>query len=87
MAEDLETCTLKFEPKVSLHSAPHAPLTEEYVTVIKGNVKITAGDNTADLKAGGFTLYHCDIEHSIENLLDSNAEIHMVVRFNKKHWG
>ena len=87
MAEDLEIYILNFEPKAVLRSVQHAPLTEEFITVLKGRIRVTAGDASTDLRAGDFVMYHCDIDHTIENVSNSAAEIHMVVRFNKKQWG
>lgn len=84
MVEDLEMYLLTFEKGGSLDSAPHFPKTEEYVTVIDGHVQIKAGDNTTDLQTGDFASYHCDIEHSIENLSDGPSTVHLVVRFNKR---
>ncbi len=84
MVEDLEMYLLTFEQGGTLRSAPHFPRTEEYLTVISGRVRVTAGDNVTELSAGDFSSYHCDIEHSIENLYDGQSVIHLVVRFNKQ---
>ncbi|MAG13583.1 MAG: XRE family transcriptional regulator [Spirochaetales bacterium] len=84
MVEDLEMYLLTFEKGGILNSGSHFPKTEEYLTVIKGKVRIHAGENTTDLVAGDFASYHCDIEHSIENISPGKATIHMVVRFSKK---
>ncbi|MBT3273610.1 MAG: helix-turn-helix transcriptional regulator [Spirochaetales bacterium] len=84
LVEDLEMYLLTFEKGGSLDSAPHFPRTKEYVTVIDGTVRIRAGENTTELNAGDFATYHCDIEHSMENLSDGPATVHLVVRFNKR---
>lgn len=84
MVEDLEMYLLTFEAGGQLNSGAHFPKTEEYVTVIEGTVKITAGDNTTVLHSGDFASYHCDIDHSMENIGEGPATAHLVVRFNKR---
>lgn len=81
MAEDLELYILTFKPKGALHSSAHYPETEEYLTVLEGKVKVTAGRNSTTLNAGDVLLYQCDVEHSIENLYDGESRIYLVVRF------
>ena len=83
MVEDLEMYMLSFKKGGALFSSAHFPKTEEYVTVISGKVRITAGDNSTELEAGDFASYHCDINHAIENTADGPSEVHLVVRFNK----
>ena len=81
MVEDLEMYLLTFEPKSTLDSEPHYVGTQEYLTVVKGSVRVKAGDNVAEIKKGDFLMYHCDIEHSITNVSSQPAVVHMVVRF------
>ncbi len=86
MAEDLEIYLLTFEPGTVLHSSPHAPQTEEYVSVLEGRVRVGAGDRSTELGAGDFIIYNCDVSHSIENLSPGVSRVHMIVRFIRKHW-
>lgn len=81
MAEDLEMYLLTFQKGQSLPSSSHAARTEEFLTVLKGAIKVVAGDNIAELSQGDFIQYHADIEHTIENVYDGETEIYMVVRF------
>ncbi|MFA6840044.1 MAG: XRE family transcriptional regulator [Sphaerochaetaceae bacterium] len=81
MVEDLELYLLTFEPHASLPSEPHFPGTQEFLTVIKGTVKVTAGDNSAEIRKGDFLMYHCDVEHTITNESAQPAVVHMVVRY------
>lgn len=83
MVEDLEMYLLTFAEGGVLRSAPHFPGTEEFLTVISGSVRVSAGENLTKLSSGDFVSYHCDIEHSIENTGPSSAVVHLVVRFNK----
>lgn len=86
MAEDLEIYQLTFEPGGVLRSSPHATRTEEYLTVLKGIVRVNAGDHSVELNEGDFIIYNCDIQHSIENLSKEKASIHMIVRFQRQSW-
>jgi len=81
MVGDLEIYMLIFDPKSSLPSDPHFPGTEEFLTIIKGSVTVTAGGNSTELHKGDFLAYHADIAHSITNSGASNAVLHMVVRY------
>jgi len=82
MVEDLELYMLTSDLGAALHSEPHFPNSEEFITVIKGHIKVTAGVNTTELKKGDFIAYHCDVEHTIENIGTGSAQIHMAVRYN-----
>jgi transcriptional regulator with XRE-family HTH domain len=84
MVEDLEMYLLSFEPHASLDSGAHFPKTEEFLTVFEGRVRVTAGENVSDLEPGDFITYHGDVEHTIENLGDLCATVHLVVRFHRK---
>lgn len=81
MVEELEMYLLTFEPHTSLPSEPHYPGTQEFLTVVKGSVRVQAGENTAELRKGDFLIYHCDIDHTISNVSAQPAVVHMVVRY------
>lgn len=81
MSEDLELYTLTFQPGAKLSSIPHYPETEEYLTVLHGRVRATAGKKSAILNEGDVLVYQCDTEHAIENISDKESMIYMVVRF------
>lgn len=83
MAEDLELYRVTMEPGCLHSSQPHAKGTEEYVNVLDGKVRITAGESSAILEKGDFLIVQSDIEHAIENLSDARSELFMVVRFRK----
>jgi transcriptional regulator with XRE-family HTH domain len=83
MAGDLEIYILKFEPHTALTSEPHAPHTEEFLTVTKGTITVTAGENATKLHKGDFLAYHADIAHTIANEEASHAVVHMVVRYEQ----
>ena len=86
MAEDLEIYLLTFAPHDILHSQPHAAGTEEYLTVLEGEVEVTAGEKTTKVGKGDFIIYSCDIEHVIKNPGSHASKVHMIVRFLRRHW-
>ena len=84
MVEVLEMYFLTLPQGTALPSEPHYPGTQEFLTILKGQVTVTAGDNSANLKKGDFLVYHCDVDHTIANNGNQPAEVHMVVRYAKK---
>lgn len=83
MAEDLEIYLMNMGSGGRMASKPHAPGTEEFLTIITGTVKVMAGNNITELSGGDFISYHCDVDHTIENLGKGEAVVHMVVRFHR----
>ena len=84
MIEDLEMYLISFKPGSRLSSEAHFPGTEEFITLLEGEIEVTAGENITSMQKNDFLTYHSDIEHSIENKGSSDAYIHMVVRYRKK---
>jgi transcriptional regulator with XRE-family HTH domain len=84
MVEDLEIYVLTFESGGKLESSPHFPGTEEFLTILAGEVEIIAGPKSGLLKEGDFINYHCDIDHAIYNRSEEIAVVHMIVRFNRQ---
>ena len=82
--EDIEMYLLTFKAGGVLTSAPHFPKTEEYLTVIEGEVEVSAGEHNTVLHQGDFINYHCDVDHEIKNIGKGRAVVHLVVRFFKK---
>lgn len=62
-------------------SHPHTPGTEEYLTILDGCVKVSAGDNQALLNKGDVIAFQADVEHVLENCGAAPAELYMVIRF------
>ncbi len=86
MAEALEIYMLDFEPGAVLDSEPHAPGTEEYLTVLSGTITVHVGGRKAHLHPGDFVIYNCDLHHTISNPAGEPAQLHMVVRFPERSW-
>lgn len=81
MAEDLEMYLVTLQPGAEHHSQPHQDGTEEFLTMLSGEVEVTAGKNHAVLHSGDFLTYQSDVEHALINSSDHPAELYMIVRF------
>jgi quercetin dioxygenase-like cupin family protein len=73
----LEMYFVSIAPGAKHYSEPHPSGCEEYVLVTKGKVLVTSGENTAELSPGDFLAYQGDLPHSLENIGEEPAEIHM----------
>ncbi|MBR7104522.1 MAG: helix-turn-helix transcriptional regulator [Lentisphaeria bacterium] len=73
----LEMYHVSILPGARHHSEPHPSGCEEYVLVTRGQVRVTSGDNTAELGPGDFLAYQGDLPHSLENIGPETAELHM----------
>ncbi len=83
MADNLELYHMTFKPKGKLSSLPHFPKSEEFLTVISGQFKVTAGNNSSILNEGDTGRYKADISHAIENLRDVEGTTYLTVWFPK----
>ncbi len=84
MIEDLEMYLITFQKGSKLSSKPHFPGTEEFLTLLDGEITVTAGNNVTVMHKDDFLTYHSDIEHTIENTGKNNVVVHMVVRYKKR---
>jgi len=84
IVEDIEFFLITFEKGRKLNSEPHFTGAEEFLTLLDGTIKVTAGKNVIQMDKGDFLSYHSDIQHSIENIGENNAVVHMVVQYKKK---
>ena len=83
MIDDLEMYLITFEPESELKSLPHFHGTEEFLTLLEGELLVKAGESNTVMHKGDFLAYHSDIDHSITNTGASKAVLHMVVRYKK----
>lgn len=84
MTDNLELYHMTFKPHGKLVSTPHYPRAEEFLTVISGNLKVTAGEQTNLLNRGDTARYRADVNHCIENPSNEEAEAYLVVYFPSK---
>lgn len=81
---DLEIYRIRIRPGARLDSQAHSPGTEEYLTLYTGELEVRSGEQYSRLKPGDFIMYHADAPHSMINLGDIEADIHLVVRFQNE---
>jgi transcriptional regulator with XRE-family HTH domain len=86
-SEDLEVYRISIKPQAILESQPHSPGTEEYLTLIKGELEVSSGGNSGILHTGDFIMYNADTGHSMKNIGTESAEVHLVVRFRPDYSG
>lgn len=83
MADNLELYHMTFRPHGKLSSLPHYLNSEEFLTVISGEFKVSAGNNSSILREGDTARYRADISHCIENLSDCEGTLYLTVWFPK----
>jgi len=83
MAEDLELYLLSLAPDSRLVSEPHFSGTEEFLTVLRGEVAVSVPGKELVLRAGDLARYDGDVRHVIENRKRAQAELYLVVCFNR----
>lgn len=81
MTDNLELYQIFLKPGSKNSSMPHFPNAEEFLTVIKGSVKVTSNGSSTLLGKGDTARYKADVEHSIENVGSDEAEGYLVVWF------
>lgn len=81
LVDKLELYWLTFDPGGALISEPHFSFTEEMVTVIDGQLEVSAGDKTTLLQKGDTVRYHADVEHVLREVGNAMCEVYMAVYF------
>lgn len=75
-----EWYVLTLEPGGRLTSEPHAAGSMEHLTVLDGNVTVTAGAEVVSLSTGATARYRADKAHEIRNDGKSRAQSLLVIR-------
>lgn len=83
LEKEVEFYQVIIKPGKALKSAPHFEGTREFLTIEKGAVKVTSGDDVVELKAGDSAHYPADVEHAIENIGDEPALAFLVEIYGK----
>jgi mannose-6-phosphate isomerase-like protein (cupin superfamily) len=68
LEKDVEFYELMLKPGGVLASAPHFENTREFLTIEKGSVRVTSGEQTSELHRGDSAHYPADVPHKIENI-------------------
>ncbi len=83
MTDNLELYHMYLSPKGINISNAHIFNAEEFLTVIRGTLKVTAGGHEKILYTGDTARYKVDREHKIENTENEDAEAFLVVWYPK----
>jgi len=83
MVDDLEMYLLQMDAGALMDSRPHHPGCEEYLTVLDGEVEITAGEHSEVLGAEDYIIYAADVPHTIRAAGNAPARAHLTVRFTQ----
>lgn len=76
-----ETYRIRIDRGGHLEAQPHMPGTEEYITVFSGHVRISAGDETADLGEGDSIHFLADVPHAYQNTGTRTAWLSMILYY------
>ena len=78
LEKEVEFYELTLKPKGKLESASHFVGTREFLTIEKGNVRLSSGDQEAELGKGDSAHYSADVIHRIENIGRGEAIVFLV---------
>ncbi len=79
LEKDVEFYELVLRPAGVLNSSAHFQGTREFLTVQRGNIRVTSGEEITKLGPGDSAHYAADIQHAIENCGRSVATAFLVV--------
>jgi XRE family transcriptional regulator, regulator of sulfur utilization len=79
LVSKVEWYELNMEKGALLDSEPHSKGTREHLTVLRGSVVISTGDEEKALEAGDTARYNADTHHYIKNNEDWSAQAILVV--------
>ncbi|MCK5737390.1 MAG: cupin domain-containing protein, partial [Spirochaetaceae bacterium] len=82
--DDLEMYLLQMDTGAIMQSRPHHPGSEEYLTVLDGELELTAGDHTELLGPEDYIIYAADVPHAIRAVGNGPARAHLTVRFTQE---
>jgi transcriptional regulator with XRE-family HTH domain len=77
----VEFYEIVLRPGGSLKSSPHFEGARELLTVRRGTVRVSSGEDTAELGGGDSAHYPADVAHAIENHGRDEAVLFLVVTY------
>lgn len=81
LADDFAAYLATLEPHARYASRSHPPGTDEFLTVLEGRIRVTVGETSANLGPEDTIFYEANADHTLENLTEARARIHLVVRY------
>lgn len=82
LEKDVEFYELELRPGSELKSAAHFEGTREFLTVQRGTLRVSSGDEIVDIVKGDSASYRADVEHCIENTGRATAQAFLVVIYD-----
>ena len=79
LVEQVQWYDFQAKPEGVLESDPHPPGTVENLYMLKGEIEITAGDQTRRIKTGEALRFRGDLPHKIVNVGAADAHASMVL--------
>ena len=79
LEKDVELYEVRLAKGGELRSAAHFEGTREFLTVQKGSVRVTSGEETSELLKSDSATYRADVGHVIQNSGRSEAVVFLVV--------
>ena len=83
LEKDVEFYELVLHPSGILRSDAHFDGTREFLTVVKGAVRVLSGDEITELREGDSVHYPADVPHAIENIGPGDAVTFLVDIYRK----
>ena len=79
LEKDVEFYEIGLEPGGALRSAPHFRGTQEFLTVLKGQVRVESATDAEELATGDSASYRADVPHAIVNAGKGTALAYLIV--------
>jgi transcriptional regulator with XRE-family HTH domain len=79
LEKDVEIYEIGLEPGGALRSAPHFRGTQEFLTVLRGRVRVESATDAEELGTGDSASYRADVPHAIVNSGRRTALGHLIV--------
>jgi transcriptional regulator with XRE-family HTH domain len=79
LEKDVEFYEIGLEPGGALRSAAHFRGTQEFLTVLKGQIRVESATDSEDLSTGDSASYRADVPHAIVNAGKGTALAHLIV--------
>jgi transcriptional regulator with XRE-family HTH domain len=82
LEKDVEFYQVSLKAHGTMESAPHFRHTREFLTVEKGTLELTVGEEIQKLKQGDSAHYPADLPHALRNLGKGEAVVFLVVIYS-----
>jgi transcriptional regulator with XRE-family HTH domain len=82
LEKDVELYEVQLREGGALRSSPHYQGTREFLTVVKGRVRVTSNQDAEDLAAGDSASYRADVPHAMVNTGRGGALIFLAVIYS-----